>query len=98
MPLKIFQDPDQTLMLMQKQWASQINPVLGNYLNKDNVINVTLVANTPLTFNHYLGTQMVGWTIVDNTAFCEVKRTQPLNSQTLTLEANANTTLALLVF
>jgi hypothetical protein len=97
--LKVFQTPDQTSMLMQKQWSSQLNPVLSNRLIQGSILpNISLVANTPLTFNHYLGTQMTGWIVTDNTAFCEIQRTQPLNSKTLTLEANANTTISLWVF
>ena len=100
MALNIFQDPDQTLMLMQKQWSSQLNPVLANALLTGTQLSnsITLVANTPLTFNTYLGRQMVGWIITDNTANCTVWRTQPLNSQTLTLESSADTTISLWIY
>lgn len=99
MALNIFQTPDQPMMLMQKQWSSQLNPFLANILIQGRPItSIDLVANTPLTLNHYLGRQMIGWILIDNTAFCEVKRTQLLNSQTLTLEANADTTISLWCF
>lgn len=99
MPLNIFQTSDQTMMLLQKQWSSELRPLLANPLTQGMQLNnITLVANTPLTFPHYLGRQMQGWWPTDNTAFCEIKRTLPLNSQTLTLEANANTTISLWVF
>ena len=97
--LNLFQSSDQDLMLMQKSWASQINPVLSNvFLQGSFLTNINLVANTPLVINHYLGKQMNGWLVVDNTAFCEVKRIAPLNNSTLTLEANATTSISLWCF
>lgn len=99
MALNIYHTQDQTLMLMQKQWSSQINPALANMMLAGAVIaNVELVANTPLVFNHYLGKQMTGWEIVDKTAFADVIRTQPLNNTTLTLESNVDVTISLWVF
>ena len=86
-------------MLMQKQWKSQLDPVLANSLMQGSVIpGIVLNANIPLTFDHYLGRQMIGWIVIDNMNFCEIIRTKPLNSTTLTLEANANTTISLWVF
>lgn len=99
MPLNLFHTQDQTSMLQQKQWKSQLDPVLANSLMQGSILpNIILDANVPLTFNHYLGRQMIGWILIDNTAYCEIKRTSPLNSQTLTLEANANTSISLWVF
>jgi hypothetical protein len=99
MPLNIFQNPDQSSMLMQKQWASQLNPILGNPLLQGSAISqINLTANVPLTINHYLGRQMQGWFITDITTNAIVWRTKPMNSQTLTLEANSNTTISLWVF
>lgn len=99
MALKIYQTEDQSSMLMQKQWASQLNPILANNLTQGLIIpNIPLANGVPLTFNHYLGRQMTGWIVIDNIAFCEVKRTEPLNLTTLTLEANANTSISLWVF
>ncbi len=97
--LKVFQTQDQPMMLMQKAWSSALNPILANYITQGIVLSgIELLANDPLTFNHYLSRQMNGWFIIDNTAFCEIKRTEPLNNTTLTLEANANTTISLWVF
>ena len=99
MAVNVFQSKDQTFMLMQKQWSSELNPLLANTLTQGAFLNnITLIANVPLTFNHYLGKQMQGWYVTDNTAFAQIKRTAPLNNQTLTLESNANTTLSLWVF
>lgn len=99
MPLNLFNDSDQTYMLQQKQWKSELDPLLSNPLTQGSLLkSINLTANTALVINHYLGRQMQGWFIVDNTSFCEIKRTAPLNNQTLTLEANANTTISLWVF
>lgn len=97
--LNIFKSPDQILMLMQKQWTSQLNPVLQNaFIKGSQLSNIALVANTPLTINHYLGRQMQGWLLVDKNANAVIWRTQNFNSQTLTLEASANVTINLWVF
>lgn len=99
MALPLIQTTDQDLSLMQQRWSSELNPVLANLLIQGAVLpNISLVANVPNTFPHYLGKQMTGWMLIDNTAFCEIKRTQPLNSKTVTLSSNANTTISLWVF
>jgi len=97
--LNIFKTNDQSSMLMQKQWSSVLNPLISLNLTQGLIINeIELIANTPNTFNHYLSKQMNGWIVIDNNSFCEIKRTQPLNNTTLTLEANANATISLWVF
>lgn len=86
-------------MLMQKQWASQLNPLLDNPIIQGfSISNISLVANVPITLNHYLGRQMQGWFITDINSNAIIWRTKPMNSQTLTLEANANTVVSLWIF
>ena len=98
MALNIFQSPDQVLMLMQRQWSSQINPLLAVSLTQGSLLpNVTLINGTN-TFNHYLGKQMTGWFITDQNALASIYRSAPLNSQTLTLTSNAGVTVSLWIF
>lgn len=83
----------------QTQWSAQLNPILANpILNGLAVNNIVLVANTPRTINHGLGRNQIGWFLTDQNAFASIGRTQPFNSQTLTLESNANVTINLWVY
>ena len=98
MAVKVFQSPDQTLMLIQKQWAAQINPALFNVLLQGNLLpNVSLI-NGATKFNHYLGRGMLGWFVVDQDAAATIYRSAPLNTQTLTLTSSAACTVNLWIF
>jgi hypothetical protein len=98
MALNLFKSQDQTLMLMQKQWTSQLNPLLAVSLTQGSILpNITLKSGAN-TFNHFLGKQMSGWFVVDQNALASIYRSAPLNSQTLTLTSNAAVTVSLWVF
>jgi hypothetical protein len=98
MALNIFKSPDQTLMLLQKQWTLELNPLLANILTQGSLlsdINLVIGANT---FNHYLGKQMTGWILTDQDEIASIYRSKPLNSQTLTLTSSAICTVSLWIF
>lgn len=87
------------LNLMQTSWAQQINPLIDNPIIKGVAItNISLIASTPLTIPTTLSRVQQGWFIIDNTASCNIWRTQPFNSQNLTLESSANTTISIWMF
>lgn len=98
MALPIQQTKDQDFALMQQRWASQLNPLLANLLVQGNILNDIVLVNGAKTFNHYLGRQMVGYFVVDQTASASIFRSAPLNSQTLTLTSSAAVTVNLWVF
>jgi hypothetical protein len=98
MALNLFKSPDQTLMLMQKQWTSQLNPLLAVSLTKGSLLSDIKLINGATTFNHYLGKQMSGWAVVDINGQALIYRSQPLNSQTLTLTSDAAVTVSLWIF
>lgn len=80
-------------------WASTLNPIVANpILSGKAVDSITLTANTPLTINHGLARNQVGWFITDQVGAASVARTKPLNSLTLTLEATAATVITLWVY
>ncbi len=98
MPLNLFKTPDQTLMLMQKQWTSELNPLLAVSLTQGSLLpNVNLIKGSN-TFDHYLGRQVMGWFIIDQNSQASIYRSAPLNSQTLTLTSDAVTTISLWIF
>jgi hypothetical protein len=99
MALNLFKSPDQTLMLLQKQWTSQLNPLLAVILTQGSLLTgIKILRDVPNTFNTYLGRQMTGWFIVDQDSYASIYRTEPLNSQTLTLTSDENVTVSLWVF
>jgi hypothetical protein len=96
--LTIYKSPDQLLMLLQKQWASQLNPLLANMLVEGSLLqDIPLIIGSS-TFNHYLGKQMTGWILTDQNASASIYRSAPLNSQTLTLTSDAVVNVSLWVF
>jgi len=96
--LNIYKSPDQTLMLIQKQWTSELNPLLGNILTQGSLLQNIKLINGSTTFDHYLGKLMTGWILVDQNASAIIYRSSPLNSQTLTLTSSAIVTVSLWVF
>lgn len=98
MALPIQQTSDQGMMLMQKTWASQLNPMLANALTAGSLIPNVVLTDGSTTFNHYLGRQMQGWIIVDQNAAASIWRSAPLNGTTLTLTSSAAVTVSLWVF
>jgi len=98
MSLPIYQDPIRNLMLLQTNWASQLNPVITNSL-----VNGILLQNIALktganVINHLLSRQMRGWILTDIDAAATVYRSAPMNTQTLTLTASAPANVNLWVF
>lgn len=98
MALPILQTKDQDFALMQQRWASQLNPVLANLLVQGFLLKNISLINGVTTFNHYLDKQMTGWQVVDQDAPADFFRSQPLNSQTLTLTSDAAVTVNIWVF
>lgn len=85
--------------LANNLWAQSLNTIIVNPILQGQVISgISLATTTPKTINHGLGRQMIGWFPIDNSANATVWRTSVFNSQTITLEASAATTIALWVF
>lgn len=84
---------------MVTQWATQLNPIVANPIIQGLAINsVILNAGVPKTIQTSLNRMQQGWFLTDNMANSVVWRTQPFNSQNLTLQASADTTISLWVF
>lgn len=85
--------------LAQPKLSTALNPVLNLPIIKGNQINnVLLVANKPQAINHLLQRMPQGWFLTDIDANTAVWRTQSFNTNTITLEASANTTISLWVY
>jgi hypothetical protein len=85
--------------LAQTEWAKQLEPILGNAILKGHSLgSVQLNANQPKDISTGLGRQQQGWIITDLLSNAKVWRTKPFNSTTLTLQADADTTISLWVY
>ena len=80
-------------------WAQQLNPVIANPIVQGVAItSVTLDANTPKTFSTTLNRMQQGWFLTDIMSAAKVWRTEAFNTTTITLEADADTTISIWVY
>lgn len=98
MALPIFKDDNKNLMLMQSQWASQINPVLVNPMTNMQILKNVKLTTGANVINHLLARAQQGWMILDINAAVTVYRSQPFNDKTLTLTSSGTATVNLGVF
>ena len=83
---------------MLTKWASQLNPILANPITNPRLLpNIPLIVGTN-TINHGLSQTQQGWYITDINAAATIYRSQPFNSNTLTLTSNAACIVDLVVF
>lgn len=87
---------DQTKM--ENQWASMIEPVLNNPLNRGNLLTGIVLAVGNNVINHKLGRQMQGYYIVNQNAAAATYCSAAFNPLTLTLHSDAIVTISLGVF
>lgn len=81
---------------MLTKWSAALNPILANLLLQGQPLEaISLSSGVPRTLNHGLGRNQIGFIITDQTAAASIFRTQPFNSQTLTIEASADVTVNL---
>ena len=96
-----FKSDEQSLMLLQTAWASQLDPLLKNPMSNGNLLkNVALASGTNVV-NHLLGRKLQGWTITrirSAASIFDTQDTNPTPALTLTLTSSAAVTIDLLVF
>ena len=101
MPLPVFKDPNKNLMLLQTNWAQQLNPIIQSPIN-GNVILKSIALKTGLNvINHLLGRDLQGWIPVRRRAEAQIWDTQDSNPNpqlTLYLNSSADATVDLVVF
>lgn len=79
------------------KWAASLNPIIASPLSSSSIISANLI-NGATTINHGLGRTIQGWFLVDVNGAATIYRSQPFNSQTLTLTSNAAVTVSIGVF
>lgn len=85
--------------LMLTRWAAILNPVVDNPLLGGVAINgIQLDVGVPKVIQNPLQRVPQGWIITDNLVFCDIKRTQPFNAKTLTLETSVSTTISIWLY
>jgi len=83
----------------QIPWAQALNPIVGNAIlsGTQALSGVTLNASTAKSFAHGLNRQPLGWFLTDIMSNAVVWRTA-WDSNTITLEASADTTISVWIF
>lgn len=82
----------------QTKWKSAIDPALANVLlGGRQLSNIALVANTPLVVYHNMGQVPNGWFVTDIVTYSNVCRIG-WSTTSITLEASANTTIAIWIY
>ena len=98
MALPLFKNNDSAFQLMQTQWKAQLDPLLAQPIGSPGFLqNIQLIPG-PNVINHRLGRVQQGWFIVDINAVATIYRSQPFNKLTLTLWADAECIVSLMVF
>lgn len=81
------------------QWPSTLDPIIANpLLGGQQIDSIILLSGVQNMINHSLGQAPQGWFPVDKNAAANVFRTQPFNSKTITLEADANVTISIWIY
>lgn len=101
MALPIFKDSNQSLMLLQTNWKSQLDPVLSNPTIQNLILKNVQLANGTTVINHLLGHKLRGWKIVRQRAAASIYDNQDSNQTpqlTLILISNASVSVDIEVF
>lgn len=81
----------------QTQWSAILNPIIKNPLIDGRMVTISLTSGAT-AINHGLSRNQQGWILVDQNAAASIYRSQPFNSETMTLTSNATVTVTLWVF
>lgn len=95
--LPLFQDQDQTLMLLQTRWKSILDPLLKNSIVNGNQVNGVSI-NGQKAIPHGLGRAPVGWFLTDINGASTVYRSAAFDANNLTLTSSANVTISIWVY
>jgi len=85
MALSVYQDTNKSLMLLQTNWTSQLNPVLANPMTNIKVLKGIILVTGTNVINTLLGQTLQGWFITDIDAAITLYRSAPFSNLTLTL-------------
>lgn len=87
---------------MQSQWATQIDPILAQPLNRSSILKNVVLASGDNVINHKLGRKLQGWIVVAmHNVFVQLYDKQTTNNMselTLILHSSGAGLIDLLVF
>jgi hypothetical protein len=101
MSLPIYQSGSKDLLILQTNWAAQINPVIDSEINQGIILKNVALINGTTVVNHKLGRKLQGWFPVRQRALANIYDQQDTNSSsqlTLILVSDAAVTVDLFVF
>lgn len=98
MSLPVFQDPNQNLMLIQRSWKSNLDPLLkATILNGKQLTNVDLNKGST-TIPHGLSGTQKGWFLTDIQGSANIYRSEPFNNTNLILTSTSAVTVNIWVY
>jgi len=98
MSLPIYKDSNTNLMLLQTNWATQLNPLLANSISQGVAITSVPLVTGSNVINHKLGRMQQGWFLTDIDAAATIYRSAPFNTYNLTLTSSAPCVVNLWMF
>lgn len=102
MSLPIFHAFDEkNFGLLQTNWASQINPLLGNPVANGIILKNVALINGTTVVNHLLGRRLQGWVVTRQRAAASIYDLQDQNQMqnlTLVLSSSASVVVDIYVY
>jgi len=99
MSLPIFKDENKNLMLLQTNWAQDLNPLLLNPSLQSQILkNVVIQGSGTTAVNHKLGRKLIGWRVIrlrGNSLIYDQQDSNPRPELTLLLVSGAGTTVTI---
>jgi hypothetical protein len=96
-----FNSNDKDFQMMQNRWASILNPIINNPVNRSSILSsISLIAGSNV-INHLLSRKLQGWSIVRINAASTIYDAQDSNQnpdQTLVLVSSAPCVVSIEVF
>lgn len=96
--LPILKSDDQTFMLMQSRWSSEINPLLSKPIIKGLALKDVSLLVGDNNINHLLQDMQQGYLITNQNASANIYRSKPFDERILTLNSDAVVKIDLWVY
>lgn len=96
--LTVFQDENENLMQVQRNWKSKLDPLLSKPLLNGRMLTNVALNNGSTTIPHGLTGTQQGWILVDVAGAATIFRSAPFNNKNLVLTSSAAVTVSLWVF
>lgn len=88
MSLPIFQDQNQSLMLLQRSWKANLDPLLASAILRGKALKNINLNQGSTQIPHGLGGVQQGWFLTDIQGAATIYRSAPFDNKNLTLTSS----------